>query len=66
MDICGVRSGINSILINSDLSSDVGKDNIFMSEDRIFASSIKALERARVILEFEKRGEIYAAGLTAD
>lgn len=53
--ICGVRSGINSVLVNSDLSSDVGSDNIFMSEDQIFASSTKALERARAILRLSNQ-----------
>ena len=49
----GVKSEFNSLLINSHVTSDVGEDNVFMSENEIFASSTNALERARTVLGHE-------------
>jgi len=49
--ICGVTSGLNSMLINSNLISAIGAENIFMSEEGLFASSNKALERAKAVLQ---------------
>ena len=49
--ICGVSTGLTSIILNSGLAEEVGRDNIFISESEIFASSRKALERAKKILE---------------
>ena len=52
--ICGVRSNINSMLLKSNFDSDIGIDNKFMlSENEIFASSSKDLERARAVLNCE-------------
>jgi len=49
--ICGVRSNINIMLMNSNFDSDIGAGNKFMlSENEIFASSSQDLERARVVL----------------
>jgi sulfate permease, SulP family len=48
--VCGVTSGLNSMLLNSDLSDYIGKENIFLFEDEVFASSAKALERAQQII----------------
>ncbi len=48
--LCGIRSGLNGMLVNSGLSADIGPENIFLSEDEVFASSIKALERAHKII----------------
>ena len=49
--ICGVRSNINLMLMNSNFDSDIGVDNKFMlSESEIFASSSQDLDRARVVL----------------
>jgi len=44
--ICGLRTGLNKVLIHSGLLEEVGMENIFLSEDEIFASSAKALKRA--------------------
>ncbi|AFQ43663.1 SulP family inorganic anion transporter [Desulfosporosinus meridiei] len=49
----GVKSEFNSLLINSHVTSDIGEDNIFMSENEIFASSTNALERAKSVLGCE-------------
>ena len=46
----GVKSEFNSLLMSSNVTSDIGEDNIFMSENEIFASSTNALERARTVL----------------
>jgi len=49
--ICGVRSNINLMLMNSNFDSDIGAGNKFMlSENEIFASSSQDLQRARVVL----------------
>ena len=48
--LCGVKTGLNSMLIRSNLANEIGSENIFISEDEIFASSTKALERAREIV----------------
>lgn len=56
--VCGVNTGLNSMLITSDIASIIGEENIFMTEDEIFASSSKALDRARYLLT-ERMG-IYA------
>jgi anti-anti-sigma regulatory factor len=45
--LCGVASGLNTMLINADMVKEIGAENIFMSEDEVFASSLKALERAK-------------------
>ena len=48
--VCGVRSNINLMLMNSNFDSDIGAGNKFMlSENEIFASSSQDLERARVV-----------------
>ena len=48
--ISGVKSELNSLLKNSNVTSDIGEDNIFMSENEIFASSNNALEKARAAI----------------
>lgn len=48
--VCGVTTGLNSMLLNSNMVALIGKENIFMTEDEVFASSNKALERARKII----------------
>lgn len=58
--ICGVTSGLSQMIMNSGLVNDVGADNIFMSEDQIFASSAKALDKAKEILNIGAKESIYA------
>lgn len=48
--ISGVKSDLDSLLKKSNVESDIGIDNIFMSENEVFASSTNALERARTAL----------------
>lgn len=48
--ISGVKSDLDLMLKKSNLDSDIGIDNIFMSENEVFASSTNALERARAAL----------------
>ena len=48
--ICGLSSGLNSMLINSNLLDEIGRENVFLSEEEIFASSTKALCRAQELL----------------
>ncbi|WP_366557093.1 STAS domain-containing protein [Desulfosporosinus sp. BICA1-9] len=48
--ICGVKSELELMLKNTDLTADVGTDNFFMSENEIYASSTNALQRARAVL----------------
>ena len=56
--ISGVRSELSSMLKKSNLVSDIDVDNIFMSEDEVFASSTNALERARTVLNCEKDSKV--------
>ncbi|MDR3602334.1 MAG: SulP family inorganic anion transporter [Desulfosporosinus sp.] len=51
--ISGVKADLDLILKKSNLDSDVGIENIFMSENEIFASTTNALERARAVLNCE-------------
>lgn len=48
--LCGVKSELEAMLKNSNVTSVVGADNVFMSENEIFASSTNALQRARTVL----------------
>ena len=48
--VCGVKSGLNSILLNSNMIEDIGEENIFLSQNEIFASSVKALDKAGIIV----------------
>jgi Sulfate permease and related transporters (MFS superfamily) len=48
--ISGVKPNIDSIFKKLNVESDVGSENIFMSENEIFASSTHALEKARAAL----------------
>ncbi|MDP4128226.1 MAG: SulP family inorganic anion transporter [Bacillota bacterium] len=48
--ISGVKSDFNSMLENSNLASDISNENIFMSENEIFASTNSALMRARDVI----------------
>lgn len=45
----GVKSEFSTLLVNTHINADVGEDNVFMSENEIFASSTSALERAQNI-----------------
>lgn len=47
--MCGVSSGLNTMLAHSELAADIGEENIFLSENEIFASSLKALTKARAL-----------------
>ncbi|ODA39415.1 SulP family inorganic anion transporter [Desulfosporosinus sp. BG] len=49
--ISGVKSDLDVMLKKSNIDSDIGIDNIFMSENEVFASSTNALERARAALK---------------
>ena len=51
--ISGVKSDLNSLLKRSNIDSDIGADNIFMSENDVFASTTSALERAKTALTYE-------------
>ncbi|MDR3584769.1 MAG: SulP family inorganic anion transporter [Desulfosporosinus sp.] len=51
--ISGVTPNLASILKKSNVESDVGIDNIFLSENEIFASTTNALARARAVLNCE-------------
>ncbi|HEY8908830.1 MAG TPA: SulP family inorganic anion transporter [Desulfosporosinus sp.] len=51
--ISGVKSELSEMLEKSNLVSDIDVDNIFMSENEVFASSTNALERARASLNCE-------------
>ena len=52
--ICGVRANINTILMKANFDRDIGIENKFMlSENEIFASTSKDLERARAVLNSE-------------
>lgn len=51
--ISGVKSDLSSILEKLNLVSDIDAENIFMSEDEIFAFSSDALKRARSVLKSE-------------
>ncbi|WP_407308230.1 SulP family inorganic anion transporter [Desulfosporosinus sp. SB140] len=48
--ISGVRQELSSMLENTNVTSDIGADNIFIEENEIFASSTSCLERAREAL----------------
>ena len=48
--ISGVKSDLSEMLNKSNLVSDIDVDNIFMSENEVFASSTNALDRARATL----------------
>lgn len=48
--ISGVNPKLDSMLRKTNIDSDVGIENIFMSENEVFASSTNALERARTAL----------------
>ncbi|MDR3586789.1 MAG: STAS domain-containing protein, partial [Desulfosporosinus sp.] len=52
--ISGVKPDLDVMLKKSNMGSDIGLDNIFMSENEVFASSTNALERARAVLNCEK------------
>ena len=51
--ISGVRSELDLMLKKSNLDSDIGINNIFVSENEVFASSTNALVRARAALNCE-------------
>ena len=48
---CGVKSGLNEMLLHSELAAEIGTANIFLSEDEVFASSNRALERAKQMIQ---------------
>lgn len=49
--VCGVSTGLNSMLLNSELTDEIGEENIFMFENEVFASSKRAIEKAQMILK---------------
>ena len=49
--LCGVGSGLNKALMCSNLLSDVGANNVFISEEDFYTYSSKVLERAHAILQ---------------
>jgi len=51
--ISGVKPDLDLMLKKSNVESDIGSDNIFLSENEIFASTTNALERARAALKCE-------------
>ncbi|MDR3584576.1 MAG: STAS domain-containing protein, partial [Desulfosporosinus sp.] len=51
--ISGVKSDLDIMLKKSNLDTDIGIENIFMSENEVFASTTNALERARAALNCE-------------
>ncbi|WP_407311352.1 SulP family inorganic anion transporter [Desulfosporosinus sp. SB140] len=53
MIISGVNPELDVMIKKSNLDSDVGSDNVFMTENEIFASTTNALERARTVLSCE-------------
>ena len=61
--ISGVKPDLDIMLKKSNVESDIGIDNIFLSENEIFASTTNALVRARSALncEISKNDEISAA-----
>jgi len=60
--ISGVKSDFDLMLKKSNLDTVIGLDNIFMSENDVFASSTNALERARTALTFVDNANKLAAG----
>ncbi|MDR3599582.1 MAG: SulP family inorganic anion transporter [Desulfosporosinus sp.] len=50
--ISGIKSDLDLILKKSNIDSDIGVDNIFMSENEVFASSTNALVRAKAALKY--------------
>lgn len=49
--VCGVRENINTILMKANFDRDIGLENKFLlTENEIFASSSKDLERAKAVL----------------
>lgn len=55
--ISGVKPNLDSMLKKLNVESDVGVDNIFMSENEVFASSTHALEKARTALSCDVSDE---------
>ncbi|CAA7601981.1 Sulfate permease family [Acididesulfobacillus acetoxydans] len=50
--ISGVKPELSVMLEKAGIVSEVGPDNIFMSENEIYASSNNALERAKTVLSY--------------
>jgi SulP family sulfate permease len=48
--VCGVHEGLGALLVKSDMLSEVKQENVFLAEKEVFASSHKALERAKELL----------------
>lgn len=55
--ISGVQPDLGLMLKKLDVVSDIGLDNIFMSENDVFALSNNALERAKSVLNYETENE---------
>ncbi len=53
--VCGVNPGLLSLILDSGFAEEIGRDNIFSSEDEIFVSTDKALGKAREALNEEKK-----------
>ena len=48
--LCGVGVSMKRFIDKTGISALVGEENIFLAEEKIYASSSKAYERARVLL----------------
>lgn len=61
--LSGVSSSISSMLDKSNLSNEIGVENIFLAQDEIFASSFQAMERAKELLGYDmsKKKKIYGS-----
>ena len=53
--VSGVSSGLNSMLLSSELTQEIGEENISLSKEELFSSSTKALQRARELLKGENK-----------
>ena len=52
--LCGVKSGLNEMLLHSELAAEIGTENIFLSEAEVFAATQKALNRAAQIIQTQR------------
>ena len=54
----GVVTGLSKMLVDANMVSNVGQDNMFMCEEEVFASSMKAYERACELVKIRKNTHI--------
>lgn len=64
--VCGIEDDLKKVMTGSGLRKQIGEQNIFYADNRLFRSTELALARARRIVEHERRatevGESAAAG----